>query len=86
MVVLWLLVTVDIFKNDAKAYEYFSNLNGTDLSSYDLFRELFYSMRIYYSSIEYTYISESPQTTVFGLLSSLGGSLGMFLGFSVFSL
>jgi hypothetical protein len=62
----------NIFQNDTKANEYF-NLNGVDLSTYDLFKEMFYSINIYYSSLGYTYISESPQTTVFDLLSSLGG-------------
>ncbi len=76
----------NLFKNDTTAAQYFSDNFGTDISSYVLFREYFYSINIYYSSLKYTYISESPQTTVFGLLSSLGGSLGMFLGFSVFSL
>ena len=76
----------DIFRNDSGAPLIFSSTYGVDISSIDMFREYFYSINIYYPSLKYTYISESPQTTVFGLLSSLGGSLGMFLGFSVFSL
>ena len=76
----------NLFKNDTLAAQYFSHNFGTDISSYVLFREYFYSINIYYPSLKYTYISESPQTTVYDLLSSLGGSLGMFLGFSVFSL
>jgi hypothetical protein len=75
----------NLFENDTTANNYFNNF-GVESSSYVLFREYFYSINIYYPSLKYTYISESPQTTVFGLLSSLGGSLGMFLGFSVFSL
>jgi hypothetical protein len=76
----------NIFRNDSGAPLYFSSKYGIDISSIDIFSEYFYSINIYYSSLKYTYISESPQTTVFGLLSGLGGSLGMFLGFSVFSL
>ena len=76
----------NMFKNDSGAIGYFYTNSGTDLSSYDSFREYFYAINIYYPSLKYTYISESPQMTVFNLLSSLGGSLGMFLGFSVFSL
>jgi hypothetical protein len=76
----------NLFQNDTIATQYFLENFGANISSYTFFREYFYSINIYYSSIKYTYISESPETTVFGLLSGLGGSLGMFLGFSVFSL
>ena len=75
-----------MFKNESGAIGYFYTNFGTDLSSYDSFREYFYAINIFYPSLKYTYISESPQMTVLNLLSSLGGSLGMFLGFSVFSL
>jgi hypothetical protein len=75
-----------LFANDTTPEEYFSDSYSVNFSSYALLREYFYSINIYYSSLKYTYLSESPQTTVFGLLSSLGGSLGMFLGLSVFSL
>ena len=57
-----------------------------DLSTYDLYRQYFYSLNFYYASTIYTYVSESPQMTLVGLLSALGGSLGMFVGLSVFSL
>jgi hypothetical protein len=76
----------NLFVNDTTAKEYVSNKFEIDITSYALFREYFYSINIFYSSLKYTYISESPETTVYGLLSGLGGSLGMFLGFSVFSL
>ena len=76
----------NVFNKDSKAKEDFSTKFGINLSSYESFRELFYKINIYYSSLKYTYISESPQMTVYNLLSSLGGSLGMFLGFSLFSL
>ena len=56
------------------------------ISTYESFRQYFYSLNFYYSSTQYTYISESPQMTPMALLSNLGGSLGMFLGLSVFSL
>jgi hypothetical protein len=57
-----------------------------DLSTYDLYKQYFYSLNFYYSSTIYTYVSESPQMTFVSLLSALGGSLGMFVGLSVFSL
>ena len=66
--------------------EFTSSLDGINTSTLDLYRQYFYSLNFYYSSTEYTYISESPQITSIGLLANLGGSLGMFLGWSVFSL
>ena len=80
------LETYNRFKNDTFAFNYYQSKYKIDLSSFDLFREYFYSLNIFYASKKYTYISDSPQMTTFSLLSSLGGSLGMFLGFSVFSL
>ena len=59
---------------------------GIDLSTHDLYKKYYYSLNFYYSSMKYTYISETPQMTLVGLLANLGGSLGMFLGLSVFSL
>jgi hypothetical protein len=76
----------NMFKNDSGAIENFSTKFEITMPAYESFREYFYAINIYYSSLKYTYISESPQMTVLNLLSSLGGSLGMFLGFSVFSL
>ncbi len=75
-----------MFKNDSGAIEYFFTNFGADSSAYDSFIDYLYAVNIYYSSLKYTYISESPQMSVLSLLSSLGDSLGMFLGFSVFSL
>ncbi len=39
-----------------------------------------------YSTLEYTLVTESSQTTFVDLLTQLGGSLGMFVSFSVFTL
>ena len=41
------------------------------------------SINVFYTSLEYTVIAETPQTTLF---TQLGGSLGMFISFSVFTL
>jgi acid-sensing ion channel, other len=67
-------------------YLKYSTSNGYNFSNYERDRELFYSLNIYYLSNEYTFIDVAPSMSVYGLLSSLGGSLGMFLGLSVFSL
>ena len=67
-------------------YTYFLNTYKIDVSTYDLYKDYFYSMKIYYAKATFTQITEVPQQGVIDLLSSLGGTLGMFLGFSIFSL
>ena len=62
-----------------------STQNYTNLSDFNLNQESFFSLKVFYSTTKYSLITESPQMTIAGLLSSLGGSLGMFLGLSVFS-
>jgi acid-sensing ion channel, other len=44
------------------------------------------SLKIYYPNTQFTLISESPKTAIFDLISQIGGSLGMLLGFSIFHL
>ncbi len=44
------------------------------------------SLTASYSTLEYIQVIESPQTTFISLLTQLGGSLGMFVSFSVFTL
>ena len=41
---------------------------------------------MYYSSVEYTLFTESPKTSIADLVSQVGGALGMFVSFSVFTL
>lgn len=53
--------------------------------TFDVFKKSFVSLKVYYPYPQYTLITESPQYTNIGLFSSVGGSLGMFLGFSIFS-
>jgi hypothetical protein len=43
-------------------------------------------MNIFYESMSYTLVTESPKMNVVSLLASIGGNLGLFLGVSVFSL
>ena len=44
------------------------------------------TINVFYTSLEYTAIAETPQTTLVTLFTQLGGSLGMFISFSVFTL
>ena len=75
----------NLLKNNLDYFNYTQSKYDIDFSTYDLYRQYFFSMNFYYSSASYTYVSQSPQMTLIGLLSNLGGSLGMFLGLSVFS-
>jgi hypothetical protein len=48
--------------------------NVNDTVTYDVIKEYFYSINVYYSSTQYTYINEQPQMTLVGLFSNLGGN------------
>ena len=67
-------------------YAYLFKQYKIDFSTYDLYKDYFYSMKIFYAEPSYTQITEAPQQNLIDLYSSLGGNLGLFLGFSIFSL
>jgi len=46
----------------------------------------FYPLRFYYGDLKYTLIKQQPKIELFGLISNIGGLLGLFLGFSFISL
>ena len=48
-------------------------------------RESVTSVNIFYDSLSYTASTESPQLDIVGLLASIGGNLGLFLGMSLLS-
>ena len=56
----------------------------TNFSTYELFRDNTLALTIFYPLTEYTEITVSPKILAMDLLSQIGGSLGMFLGFSLF--
>ena len=43
------------------------------------------SVNLFYGSLSYTISTESPQLDIIGLLASIGGNLGLFLGVSLLS-
>jgi len=49
-------------------------------------RRSFAILNVYYDSLTYTELTESPQMDIIALLASIGGNLGLFLGVSIFSL
>jgi len=74
----------NLVRNDRALFTILQSLNNETLT-FDVFKKSFVSLNIYYPHAQYTKITESPQYTYIGLFSSVGGSLGMFLGFSIFS-
>ena len=49
-------------------------------------KESLVKVNVFYESLSYTILTDSPQTDAVWLLSSIGGNLSLFLGVSVFSL
>jgi hypothetical protein len=54
--------------------------------TFDLMREYSLSFNVYYSDNRYTILTESPKTSIVDLFSQIGGGLGLFVSFSVFTL
>ena len=46
----------------------------------------FFAFRVYYEDLKYTLIKQQPKIELFGLISNVGGTLGLFLSFSFISL
>jgi hypothetical protein len=70
--------------NDKEVFNY-SQMLGRNLT-FDLFQSMWVNLRVFYPSLEFTEITESPQTNIFDLFTQIGGSLGLFISFSVFTL
>ena len=56
-----------------------------NLSSFDKYKKQFAAVNIFYPYLQYTEITEFPKTTIIELISNVGGSMGVFLGFTLFS-
>ena len=54
--------------------------------SFDTMKNSLISLKVYYPFTQYTEIRELPKTSLIDLISQIGGSLGMLLGFSIFHL
>ena len=74
----------NVFKNDPDVYYGLQAGYNINLSTYEQFQKYFLMLNIYYPYLQYTKIEETPKTSQIDLLSQIGGSLGMFLGFSLF--
>ena len=57
----------------------------SDLSQYDAFEEDMAEVMFFFTRPVTTEFLSSPRMTAFGVLSSVGGILGLFMGFSILS-
>jgi hypothetical protein len=60
--------------------------NSTTPISYEQFKSHAVNFQVYYPSLEYTQITELPKMDTYDLLTQIGGALGLFVSFSVFTL
>ena len=70
---------------DSQSVAYFERLFNETLT-FDLYKDSYVSLKIYYTSTQHTEITQTPKTTFIDLISNTGGVIGIFLGFSIFSL
>jgi hypothetical protein len=64
---------------------FYLNLTGNQLS-FSVYKEMTYDISVFYTSMDYTQITQSPKMQLFDLFSQIGGSIGVFMGMSVFHL
>jgi hypothetical protein len=61
--------------------------NDTNLTlSYETYKSNIALFTVYYPSLKYEQISESPKTQIIDLFTQIGGALGMFVSFSIFTI
>ena len=81
----WSMSTMDypsvpFFNSLKKNSQLYSNF------SFNEFKNSHSIVHVFFESVEYTQIVETPKTSFVDLIANLGGVLGIFLGFSLFSL
>ena len=64
----------------------FTYISLPQFKTYENVSKTYYSINAYYEDSKYTLISQQPRIELFGLISNLGGILGLFIGFSFISL
>jgi hypothetical protein len=75
----------DTFINTKEVCDYFM-INYNQTLSIDLVKSKLATFTVFYSSLDYTMLTESPKTSIGDLFSQIGGALGMFVSFSIFTL
>ena len=81
--------TVEDYELIIKDKNYFlrvENVVRDNITSFDDYKKYFLLVNIFLSNLQYTEITETPKTSIIELISNMGGSMGIFLGFTLFSL
>ena len=60
-----------------KSLSYFSGFN-----TYENVSRTFFGLRVYNQVLKYTLIKQQAKIELFGLISNVSGTLGLFIGFS----
>jgi hypothetical protein len=60
--------------------------NSYGFNSYDNVSNTFFAFIVYYNDLQYTLIKQHPKIELFDLISNVGDTLGLFIGFSFISL
>jgi hypothetical protein len=75
-------VTLSTLEYPSRAY-FYSNLSKTTSTRYEDFKREFFFVNVFYSSLEYTFISETRKTSLFDLIAQVGGSLSILISLSL---
>ena len=75
----------DTFINTQEGRDYFM-INYNQTLSIDLVKSKLATFTVFYPSLDHTLLTESPKTSIADLFSQVGGALGMFVSFSIFTL
>ena len=81
--------SVNFYKNffsSPYANDHASFFNKTNPPTYEFFKANSLGFQVYFQSLDFTQITESPKMNVYDLFTQIGGALGLFVSFSVFTL
>ena len=81
-------VSYDLYTSSLEypSRETYESFGGMSHVNFTMFRENYLALNVYFLSTQYTDIDETPKTSVLELIANVGGVIGIFLGFSIFSL
>ena len=74
----------DLLLNAPGGISYNENVFGISFSDFDLYKDSFLIINIFYPSTQFTKLTESPKILPIDLFASIGGTMGIFLGISVY--
>ena len=75
----------NLLMQNKTTFDYYSRLFN-ETPTYELYKESQLSLLIYYTTLQRTQITQAAKISFIDLISNLGGTIGIFLGMSIFSL